>query len=120
MGKSSTNGAVPAKSTSKTAKPTRVPKAIYEDELLRLQTELVEMQEWVKTSGTRLVVVFEGRDASGTLRWTATRADLIFGSHSELRAIAEVYGSDDAGARFVRDFVAAWSKVMDLDRFDVA
>ena len=65
MGKSSTNGAVPPKSTSKAAKPAKVPKAIYEAELLRMQIELVEMQEWVKTSGTRLVVVFEGRDAAG-------------------------------------------------------
>jgi catalase-peroxidase len=62
---------------------------------------------------------FEGRDASGALRWHATRADLIFGSHSELRAIAEVYASDDAGGKFVRDFVAAWGRVMDADRFDL-
>jgi catalase-peroxidase len=64
--------------------------------------------------------VFAGRDASGRTRWSATRADLIFGSHSELRALAEVYASDDAKAKFVDDFVAAWAKVMDLDRFDVA
>jgi catalase-peroxidase len=64
--------------------------------------------------------VFEGRDATGAIRWHATRADLIFGSHSELRAIAEVYGSSDAGGKFVRDFVAAWTGVMNLDRFDVA
>jgi catalase-peroxidase len=63
--------------------------------------------------------VYAGRDASGRTRWTATRADLIFGSHSELRALAEVYASDDAKAKFVDDFVAAWAKVMDLDRFDV-
>jgi catalase-peroxidase len=53
------------------------------------------------------------------VRWTGTRADLIFGSHSELRAIAEVYASSDAQTKFVNDFVAAWSKVMNLDRFDV-
>jgi catalase-peroxidase len=65
--------------------------------------------------------VLEGRDrASGTLRWTATRVDLVFGSNSQLRAIAEVYASDDAKAAFVRDFVQAWSKVMNLDRFDRA
>jgi len=65
--------------------------------------------------------VFEGRDRrTGALKWTGTRVDLVFGSHSELRALAEVYGSADAQAKFVRDFVAAWSKVMDLDRFDVA
>ena len=64
--------------------------------------------------------VFEGRDRkSGDLRWTATRADLIFGSHSQLRALAEVYGSNDAGKKFVNDFVAAWAKVMELDRFDL-
>ena len=65
--------------------------------------------------------VFEGRDrATGELRWTATRVDLVFGSNSQLRAIAEVYGSDDSGQRFVEDFVAAWDKVMNLDRFDLA
>ena len=65
--------------------------------------------------------VFEGRDRkTGELKWTATRADLIFGSNSELRALAEVYGSSDAGEKFARDFVAAWKKVMNLDRFDLA
>jgi catalase-peroxidase len=53
------------------------------------------------------------------LKWTATRVDLIFGSNSELRAIAEVYASNDAKEKFVKDFVAAWTKVMNLDRFDV-
>ena len=63
---------------------------------------------------------FEGRDrATGEVKWTGTRADLIFGSNSELRAIAEVYGSSDAGEKFVNDFVAAWTKVMNLDRFDL-
>ncbi|WP_042416521.1 catalase/peroxidase HPI [Streptacidiphilus anmyonensis] len=61
---------------------------------------------------------FEGRDASGKVRWTGTRADLVFGSNSELRAVAEVYAGDDAREKFVEDFVAAWAKVMDLDRFD--
>ncbi len=65
--------------------------------------------------------VFEGRDRkSGELKWTGTRVDLIFGSHSQLRALAEVYGSDDAQQKFVRDFVAAWTKVMNADRFDLA
>ena len=65
--------------------------------------------------------VFEGRDrATGELEWTATRVDLVFGSNSQLRALAEVYGSSDAQEKFVRDFVAAWSKVMNLDRFDAA
>jgi catalase-peroxidase len=63
---------------------------------------------------------FEGRDASGAVRWTGSRADLVFGSNSELRALAEVYASDDAKEKFARDFVAAWAKVMDLDRFDLA
>jgi catalase-peroxidase len=63
---------------------------------------------------------FEGRDrATGALRWHASRADLVFGSNSELRALAEVYASDDARAKFVHDFVAAWDKVMNLDRFDL-
>ena len=62
---------------------------------------------------------FEARDASGAVTWTGSRVDLVFGSNSELRALAEVYASDDAGEKFVRDFVAAWAKVMDLDRFDV-
>ncbi len=64
---------------------------------------------------------FEGRDrASGAVRWTGSRVDLVFGSHSVLRALAEVYASDDAQHKFVSDFVAAWTKVMDLDRFDLA
>ncbi|MFH7599074.1 catalase/peroxidase HPI [Streptomyces racemochromogenes] len=63
---------------------------------------------------------FEGRDAAtGALKWTGSRADLVFGSNSELRALAEVYASDDAKEKFVEDFVAAWAKVMDLDRFDL-
>ena len=63
---------------------------------------------------------FEGFDrTTGELKWTATRVDLIFGSNSELRALAEVYGCDDAQEKFVKDFVAAWDKVMNLDRFDL-
>ena len=65
--------------------------------------------------------MFEGRDrATGELKWTGTRADLIFGSNSELRALAEVYGCEDSQEKFVKDFVAAWAKVMNLDRFDLA
>jgi catalase-peroxidase len=65
--------------------------------------------------------VFEGRDRkTGNVKWTGTRADLIFGSNSELRALAEVYACADAGDKFLHDFVAAWNKVMNLDRFDVA
>ena len=64
--------------------------------------------------------LYEGRDRkTGELKWTATPVDLIFGSNSELRAIAEVYGADDGGAQLARDFAAAWDKVMSLDRFDV-
>jgi catalase-peroxidase len=64
--------------------------------------------------------LFEGRDTkSGELKWTATRVDLIFGSHSELRALSEVYASEDAKEKFVRDFAQAWTKVMELDRFDL-
>ncbi len=65
--------------------------------------------------------VFEGHDRiTGESRWTGTRVDLIFGSNSELRALAEVYGSADSQEKFVHDFVAAWNKVMNLDRFDLA
>ena len=74
--------------------------------------------EWRATSEAE--ETFEGRDrATGAPRWTATRADLVFGSQSELRALAEVYASDDAQEKLVRDFVAAWVKVMELDRFDL-
>jgi len=73
---------------------------------------------WKATSDVQ--DTFEGSDrATGDVQWTGTRADLIFGSNSELRAYAEVYGSSDAGAKFVKDFVATWSKVMNLDRFDL-
>ncbi|MFF0203999.1 catalase/peroxidase HPI [Streptomyces sp. NPDC005017] len=72
---------------------------------------------WKSTSEDQSV--FEGRDATGAVKWTGSRADLVFGSNSELRALAEVYASDDAKKKFVTDFVAAWVKVMDLDRFDL-
>ena len=65
--------------------------------------------------------MFEGRDrVTGELKWTGTRVDLVFGSNSQLRALAEVYGSSDAQKKFVHDFVAAWGKVMNLDRFNLA
>jgi catalase-peroxidase len=74
--------------------------------------------KWEKSS--EVEGIYEGRDrATGELRWTATPVDLIFGSHSELRAIAEVYASEDGREKFVRDFVDAWTKVMNLDRFDL-
>ena len=72
--------------------------------------------EWLQSGDN----VYEGRDRNtGEVRWTATPADLVFGSHSQLRALSEVYASDDAGEKLVRDFVAAWDKVMSLDRFDL-
>ena len=72
------------------------------------------------TEWTRSGEVYEGRDRkTGELKWTATAVDLVFGSHSQLRALAEVYASADAGAKFVHDFVAAWDKVMNLDRFEL-
>ena len=65
--------------------------------------------------------VFEGREReTGELKWTGTRVDLIFGSNSQLRALAEVYACEDSKEKFVHDFVAAWNKVMNLDRFDIA
>ncbi|RRV10262.1 catalase/peroxidase HPI [Pseudomonas sp. v388] len=74
--------------------------------------------EWKPVSDAK--AEFEGRDrASGALKWTGTRVDLVFGSHAQLRAIAEVYASDDAQEKFVKDFVAVWTKVMNLDRFDL-
>jgi catalase-peroxidase len=80
---------------------------------------LLDMRTEWKASGSA-EHVYEGRDrTSGTVKWTATAADLVFGAHSQLRALAEVYASNDAKERFVRDFVAAWHKVMNLDRFDL-
>jgi len=73
---------------------------------------------WTPTSED--ASTFEGRTADGTVKWTGSRVDLVFGSNSELRAIAEVYAADDAMEKFVKDFVAAWTKVMDADRFDLA
>jgi catalase-peroxidase len=82
-------------------------------------TNLLDMDTvWKAASGSR--EAFEGRDCkNGQLKWTATRVDLVFGSNSQLRALAEVYAQDDAQEKFVRDFVAAWNKVMNLDRFDL-
>jgi catalase-peroxidase len=65
--------------------------------------------------------VFEGRDrATGKLKWTATRIDLVFGANSQLRAVAEVYACEDSREKFLHDFIKAWNKVMNLDRFDLA
>jgi catalase-peroxidase len=73
--------------------------------------------EWFESDSDENL--YEGRHrGTGEARWTATSVDLVFGSNSELRALAEVFASDDAGEKFVHDFVAAWDKVMNLDRFD--
>jgi catalase-peroxidase len=80
---------------------------------------LLDMRtEWRPSAGTENV--YEGKDrATGDVRWTATSVDLVFGSHSQLRALSEVYGADDANELFVQAFVSAWDKVMNLDRFDL-
>ena len=95
---------------------TKKPEALTNDFFINL---LDMRTAWKATSDANNT--FEGRDRkSGEVRWTATRADLIFGSNAQLRALAEVYGSSDAHQKFVQDFVGAWSKVMNLDRFDLA
>jgi catalase-peroxidase len=95
---------------------TRRPEALTSDFFVNL---LDMGTEWKAASDAK--DVFEGRDRkTGELRWTGTRVDLVFGSNSELRALAEVYASADGHAKFVGDFVAAWTKVMNLDRFDLA
>ena len=82
-------------------------------------TNLLDMATvWTPVDAT--AALFEGRDrTSGVVRWMGTRVDLVFGSNSQLRALAEVYAQDDNAARFVADFVAAWVKVMNLDRFEL-
>ncbi|MDH3622460.1 MAG: catalase/peroxidase HPI [Myxococcales bacterium] len=95
---------------------TKRPEALTND----FFTNLLDMRtEWKPVSDDNHV--FEGRDRkTGELKWTGTRVDLVFGSNSQLRALAEVYGSSDGQEKLVEDFIAAWTKVMDLDRFDVA
>ena len=96
---------------------------VFTDNVGALSTDffvnLLDMRtEWKATDETS--ELFEGRDrASGEVKYTATRADLVFGSNAVLRALAEVYASSDAKEKFVKDFVAAWVKVMNLDRFDL-
>jgi catalase-peroxidase len=95
---------------------TKRPEALTNDFFVNL---LDMGTEWKPTS--KDADVFEGHDRkTGELKWTGTRVDLVFGSNSQLRALAEVYGSSDAQEKFVDDFVAAWNKVMNLDRFDLA
>ncbi|VUD62844.1 Catalase-peroxidase [Thalassocella blandensis] len=95
---------------------TNQPEALTNDFFINL---LDMGTEWKATANSK--TIFEGKDRkTGEPRWTATRVDLIFGSHSQLRAIAEVYGSSDAQGQFIEDFVRVWDKVMNLDRFDLA
>jgi catalase-peroxidase len=95
---------------------TRKPEALTNDFFVNL---LDMGTEWKAVSDAK--DIFEGCDRkTGEVKWTGTRVDLIFGSNSHLRALAEVYGSADAQKKFVQDFVAAWTKVMNLDRFDLA
>jgi len=94
---------------------TKRPEALTNDFFVNL---LDMGTEWKPVS--KEADVFEGRDrATGKVKWTGTRVDLIFGSNSQLRALAEVYACDDSQEKFLHDFVAAWNKVMDLDRFDL-
>ena len=95
---------------------TKRPEALTNDFFVNLLDMGTQWQKSTASSG-----VLEGRDQkTGSLKWTGTVADLVFGSNSQLRALAEVYASSDAQQVFVRDFVAAWNKVMNLDRFDLA
>jgi catalase-peroxidase len=95
---------------------TKRPETLTNDFFLNL---LDMSTTWKATSEDK--DVFEGRDRkTGELKWTGTRVDLIFGSNSQLRALAEVYAGSDAQKKFVHDFIAAWNKVMNLDRFDLA
>ena len=92
------------------------PETLTNDFFVNLLTMNIEWKPSTTAEGG-----FEGRDrATGEVKWTGTRVDLIFGSNSELRALAEVYGCNDSKEKFVKDFVAAWNKVMNADRFDLA
>ena len=95
---------------------TNRPEALTNDFFVNLLDMNTKWQASAASDG-----VFEGRDrATGQVKWTGTRVDLVFGSNSELRAIAEVYACNDSKEAFVKDFVAAWNKVMNLDRYDLA
>ena len=95
---------------------TKRPEALTNDFFVNLLDMSTTWKATTDDSG-----VFEGRDReSGELKWTGTRVDLIFGSNSQLRALAEVYACEDSAEKFLQDFVAAWNKVMNLDRFDLA
>ena len=95
---------------------TRKPETLTNDFFANLLDMGTEWKASARSEG-----VYEGRDRkTNEVKWTGTRVDLIFGSNSQLRALAEVYACADAKEKFVKDFVAAWTKVMDLDRFDLA
>jgi catalase-peroxidase len=97
------------------------PESLTNDFFVNLLDMGTEWQAANASSNGSSTQVYEGRDrATGEVKWAATAVDLVFGSNSQLRAIAEFYGCDDAHEQFVRDFVAAWDKVMNLDRFDLA
>ncbi len=94
---------------------TNRPEALTNDFFVNLLDMKTKWQPSSSSEG-----VFEGRDhATAKVKWTGTRVDLVFGSNSQLRAISEVYASDDSKEKFVKDFVAAWNKVMNLDRYDL-
>jgi len=94
---------------------TKKPETLTNDFFINLLDMRTQWQPSAASEGT-----YEGRDRkTGEVKWTGTRADLIFGSHSQLRALAEVYACADSKDKFVKDFVAAWTKVMNLDRFDL-
>jgi catalase-peroxidase len=98
---------------------TKRPQALTNDFFVNLLDMSTQWQPSNQSNGSG--AVYEGRDrATGELKWTATRVDLLFGSHSQLRALAEVYAQNDSKEKFVKDFVAAWNKVMNLDRFELA
>jgi catalase-peroxidase len=98
---------------------TKRPEALTNDFFVNLLDMATQWQPSSESNGA--ATVYEGRDRkTGELKWTATRVDLLFGSHSQLRALAEVYAQNDSKEKFVKDFVAAWNKVMNLDRFDLA
>ena len=98
---------------------TKRPQALTNDFFVNLLDMGTQWQPSNQSNGSG--AVYEGRDrATGELKWTATRVDLLFGSHSQLRALAEVYAQNDSKEKFVKDFVAAWNKVMNLDRFELA
>jgi catalase-peroxidase len=98
---------------------TKRPETLTNDFFVNLLDMGTQWQPSAESNGSG--AIYEGRDRkTNQVKWTASRVDLIFGSHSQLRALAEVYGCADSKEKFVKDFAAAWNKVMNLDRFDVA